>query len=145
MGPTCGPPGADRTQVSPMLAPWYLLSGLFFAEGHDMQLCNVCTYMHNMQSLMWKCMQNIVVWVLCAFIFLWDCYCLVNLPVSLVCAKRCKRQDVWLSIEISKQLSCIWWKIDVFTALDFEKKDEGGLPNWGLHYLSQKATNQPSE
>ena len=27
MGPTWGPPGADRTQVAPMLAPWTLLSG----------------------------------------------------------------------------------------------------------------------
>ena len=29
MGPTSGPSGADRTQVSPMLAPWNLLSGAF--------------------------------------------------------------------------------------------------------------------
>ena len=28
MGPTWGPPGADRTLVGPMLAPWTLLSGL---------------------------------------------------------------------------------------------------------------------
>ena len=28
MGPTWGPPGAGRTQVGPMLAPWTLLSGL---------------------------------------------------------------------------------------------------------------------
>ena len=28
MGPTWGPSGADRTQVSPMLAPWTLLSGI---------------------------------------------------------------------------------------------------------------------
>ena len=27
MGPTWGPPGAARTQVGPMLAPWILLSG----------------------------------------------------------------------------------------------------------------------
>ena len=27
MGPTWGPPGANRTQVGPMLAPWILLSG----------------------------------------------------------------------------------------------------------------------
>ena len=27
MGPTWGPPGAGRTQVGPMLAPWTLLSG----------------------------------------------------------------------------------------------------------------------
>ena len=30
MGPTWGPPGADRTQVGPMLAPWALLSGFYF-------------------------------------------------------------------------------------------------------------------
>ena len=29
MGPTWGPPGADRIQVGPMLAPWILLSGCF--------------------------------------------------------------------------------------------------------------------
>ena len=29
MGPTWGPPGAERTQVGPMLAPWTLLSGSF--------------------------------------------------------------------------------------------------------------------
>ena len=28
MGPTWGPPGTDRTQVGPMLAPWSLLSGV---------------------------------------------------------------------------------------------------------------------
>ena len=28
MGPTWGPSGAERTQVGPMLAPWFLLSGL---------------------------------------------------------------------------------------------------------------------
>ena len=28
MGPTWGPPGADRTQVGPMWVPWKLLSGL---------------------------------------------------------------------------------------------------------------------
>ena len=27
IGPMCGPPGADMTQVGPMLAPWTLLSG----------------------------------------------------------------------------------------------------------------------
>ena len=27
MGPTWGPPGADRTQMGPMLAPWTMLSG----------------------------------------------------------------------------------------------------------------------
>ena len=29
MGPTSGPPGDDRTQVGPMLAPWTWLSGIF--------------------------------------------------------------------------------------------------------------------
>ena len=29
MGPTWGPSGADRTQVSPMLSPWTFLSGLY--------------------------------------------------------------------------------------------------------------------
>ena len=30
MGPTWGPSGADRTQVGPILAPWTLLSGLWW-------------------------------------------------------------------------------------------------------------------
>ena len=30
MGPTLGPPGADRTQMGPMLAPWTLLLGLLY-------------------------------------------------------------------------------------------------------------------
>ena len=32
MGPTWDPPGADRTQVGPMLAPWTLLSGSRFYD-----------------------------------------------------------------------------------------------------------------
>ena len=32
MGPTWGPPGAGRTQVGPMLAPWTLLSGHRYAK-----------------------------------------------------------------------------------------------------------------
>ena len=32
MGPTWGPPGADRTQVGPMLAPWTMLSGSLFLK-----------------------------------------------------------------------------------------------------------------
>ena len=31
MGPTWGPFGSDRTQLSPLLAPWTLLSGLLFS------------------------------------------------------------------------------------------------------------------
>ena len=32
MGPTCGPSGADRTQVGPMLAPWTLLSRMLLYD-----------------------------------------------------------------------------------------------------------------
>ena len=32
MGSTWGPSGADMTQVGPMLAPWTLLSGLWYSE-----------------------------------------------------------------------------------------------------------------
>ena len=34
MGPTWGPPGADRTQVGPMWTPWKLLSGLLSTVYH---------------------------------------------------------------------------------------------------------------
>ena len=32
MGPTWGPPGAGRTQEGPMLAPWILLSCIWYLE-----------------------------------------------------------------------------------------------------------------
>ena len=35
MGPTWGPPGADRTQVGPMWAPWKLLSGRHAQNWND--------------------------------------------------------------------------------------------------------------
>ena len=35
VGPTCDPPGADRTQVGPMLAPWTLLSGKFSMKYYN--------------------------------------------------------------------------------------------------------------
>ena len=40
MGPTWGPSGADRTQVGPVLAPWTLLSGIFWTYEfiHNMDL-----------------------------------------------------------------------------------------------------------
>ena len=33
-GPTWGPPGADGTQVGPMVAPWFLLTGYLFIFLH---------------------------------------------------------------------------------------------------------------
>ena len=36
MGPTWGPPGDDRTQVGPMLAPWALLSGYVPGTYHGL-------------------------------------------------------------------------------------------------------------
>ena len=33
-GPTWGPPGAERTQVGHMLAPWTLISGLLMTHSH---------------------------------------------------------------------------------------------------------------
>ena len=38
VGPTWNPPGDDRTQVGPMLAPWPLLSGMF----HHNELQQIC-------------------------------------------------------------------------------------------------------
>ena len=35
MGPTWGPPGSCRPQMGPMLAPWTLLSGLFWVHYCD--------------------------------------------------------------------------------------------------------------
>ena len=84
MGPTWGPPGADRTQMGPMLAPWILLSGLIqmvkLISSHDSSnkisqltiillqaadwygVCNILTFkywphiykMHTLSSLGWE-------------------------------------------------------------------------------------------
>ena len=43
MGPTWGPPGADRTQMGPMLATWTLLSELTLTLGID-KLCHPTLY-----------------------------------------------------------------------------------------------------
>ena len=58
MGPTWGPSGADRTQVGPMLAPWTLLSGMFYSmlSGHSFPYCEaICskdrTYIGSRNSL----------------------------------------------------------------------------------------------
>ena len=39
MGPTWGPSGADRTQVSPMMDPWTLLSGWLFHSSIFVHCC----------------------------------------------------------------------------------------------------------
>ena len=44
MGPTWVPPGADRTQVGPMLAPWILLSGTCITAmlTHGGRVTHIC-------------------------------------------------------------------------------------------------------
>ena len=39
MGPTWGPPGADRTQVGSMSAPWSLLSGVALIPWLPIRVC----------------------------------------------------------------------------------------------------------
>ena len=41
MGPTWGPPGADRTNVGPMLAPWTLLSGAPLYPVPQIDICKL--------------------------------------------------------------------------------------------------------
>ena len=49
MGPTWGPPGANRTQMGSMLAPWTLLSGLY--QWYLKQNTVVCSFqMHKISS-----------------------------------------------------------------------------------------------
>ena len=60
MGPTWGPTGADRTQVCPMLAPWTLLSGLFYARR---LLCLMLSFVYRVLS----CTCNIL-WLAMAWI-----------------------------------------------------------------------------
>ena len=73
MGPTWDPPGADRTQVGPILAPWTLLSGCFYIKtvfpGIQVPDINVrrrenvsylwweflYLYTHKTVSLYWEC------------------------------------------------------------------------------------------
>ena len=51
MGPTWGPPGADRIQVGPMLAPWILLSGEFVMSSK----CDVYSIFTNAVSDVISC------------------------------------------------------------------------------------------
>ena len=43
MGPTWHPPGDDRAQVGPMLAPWTLLSGLSIAFWIRFAMCQIAS------------------------------------------------------------------------------------------------------
>ena len=52
MGPTCGPSGADRTQVGHMLAPWTLLSGYPFCEHFSPNHSNSLDPIHGGQFFM---------------------------------------------------------------------------------------------
>ena len=54
MGPTWGPPGADRTQVGPMLAPWISLSGKGFILHRNQ--CNRLVRVSPMRTKAWKAM-----------------------------------------------------------------------------------------
>ena len=59
MGPTWGPPGADRTQVVPMLAPWILLSGMvccLMALSHYLNQCwwRYLNYLWNTSMAVWR-------------------------------------------------------------------------------------------
>ena len=49
MGPTWGPPGADRIQVGPMLAPWILLSGS--TKESQRQLHRFCSIMRKSHEI----------------------------------------------------------------------------------------------
>ena len=60
MGPTWGPSGADRTQVGPMLAPWTLLSGVFWLthslpSGHrDDAMITSLSHQDDVTTLFWR-------------------------------------------------------------------------------------------
>ena len=43
MRPTWGPPGADRSQVGPMLAPWILLSGIFYTMDLSISVMSIAS------------------------------------------------------------------------------------------------------
>ena len=47
MGPTWGTPGADRTQVGPMLAPWTLLSRTLCTHMHVVVTTQLCRQFSN--------------------------------------------------------------------------------------------------
>ena len=63
MGPTWGPPDADRTQVGPMLSPWILLSGkLCFVKSHTVYIitarhwntaCSLCVRNYIFANIDW--------------------------------------------------------------------------------------------
>ena len=56
MGPTRGPPGADRTQVDPMLAPWTLIFGYLSKHNPVIDTCVTRFPWHYLSvfSLQWR-------------------------------------------------------------------------------------------
>ena len=52
MGPTGGPPGADRTQVGPMLAPWTFLSGVVCMILFFLKYITICYCLDSTTILM---------------------------------------------------------------------------------------------
>ena len=56
MGPTWGPSGSCRTQMGPMLAPWTLLSGVYFIMFSSWDLCKSHDY--NFGQILGKLIPN---------------------------------------------------------------------------------------
>ena len=56
MGPIWGPPGADRTQMGPMLAPWTLLSGSLLLPWQQWWIAIV---RHNIHSRVYLCIISV--------------------------------------------------------------------------------------
>ena len=98
MGPTWGPPGANMTQVGPMLVPWTLLSGAPTA-GHDAGGWSHIGYQHQMHlKLKSREMffdQNIHLTSFGFFHRVWQWYCYA------LC-KKSKRFDNWVIITYGK-------------------------------------------
>ena len=61
MGPTWSPPGADRTQVGPMSAPWTLLSGKT-SKNQSTWTINFVYVFQLIAIFWWRCLQiNVII------------------------------------------------------------------------------------
>ena len=79
IAPTWGPPGADRTQVGPMLAPWTLLSGVVYFLVSQNLLLNkrfILPVLWGDMTRMWHNSDSLIKYVLN---FVLQCWVLVTL------------------------------------------------------------------
>ena len=109
MGPTWGPPGADRTQVGPMLAPWTLLSGVLITSNtvhinssppwqngrHFAEDIFKCIFMNEKCCILIKIRRQAIIW-----------------PSADSLMHICGTRERWVNSLVSERYGC-YYKSDV--------------------------------